>query len=498
MSARNSATSTGPARERNVWAYLVVSSDLQAETLVHQKEWARQQAAERHWDISVFFDGVSTGKDGVRGILEQLLIRLRKTPLAERPSRVLMTRLDRLGRGLGLEAIGALAEITRLGVVIHTRQDGDYHLLRASDSILPTMRIITGAIENEARRDKATAVFKRKRDAGLVAATKRPYGLKLHEGRDVADSDRAAVIIKAFDLAANGFGLGAIGRRIAEFAPAQRFQNGREHKVDWGNSRVSKLLRNRAYRGSIVPVETWDRVQVFRSQAPVTRKSVLNPWPLSGALSCACGRRLIGSGRGRGQRAYRCDTQAVHGRIVTHSARKIEEQFRALLTRLSGSPELVASHAALPPDEDDTLQLQRHANELAKDEHRLVAEKQRIWDLNVRGKLHDNDLQERLDATNAQLNEVQSALAIVRQKQAAASTTMAHRAEAHEILKSAASLWDQASVEQRQQISQAASSALGGLLVGLDGLLTNGKTKTRDMFFSQSRTETQYGGTDVT
>ena len=485
MSALSGAKSIGFARERNVWAYLVVSSDLQAETLAHQKEWARQQAAEKHWDITVTFDGVSTGKDGVRGILEQLLIRLRKTPLAERPSRVLMTRLDRLGRGLGLEAMGALAEITRLGVLIHTRQDGDYNLLRASDSILPTMRIITGAIENEARRDKATAVFKRKRDAGLVAATKRPYGLKLHDGRDVADPERAAVVIKAFDLAANGFGLNAIGRRIAEFAPSQRFQNGREHNVDWINSRVAKMLRNPAYRCSIVPPEIWDRVQAFRSQAPTTRKSSLNPWPLSGALSCACGRRLIGTARGRGQRAYRCDTRVIHGRIVTHSARKIEEQFRGLLTRLSASPELIASYAALPLDENDTQVLLRQAGELAKDELRLRGEKQRIWDLNQRGKLRDDDLQERLDSTNAKLNEVQSRSASIRQKQAVASTTIAYRAEAHQIIKSAVRLWDGASVEQRQQISQAVASALGGLTVGLEGILTVGKPTNRKMFFSE-------------
>ncbi len=43
-----------------------------------------------------------------------------------------MVRLDRLCHGLGLEALAALSEIVQLGVTIHTRQDGNYTLSRAS------------------------------------------------------------------------------------------------------------------------------------------------------------------------------------------------------------------------------------------------------------------------------------------------------------------------------------------------------------------------------
>ena len=77
-------------------------------------------------------------------------MRVRATERIERPQRVLMVRLDRLGRGLGLEALAALSEIVQLGVTIYTCQDGDYTLSRASESLLPLMRIVTGAIENEA------------------------------------------------------------------------------------------------------------------------------------------------------------------------------------------------------------------------------------------------------------------------------------------------------------------------------------------------------------
>jgi DNA invertase Pin-like site-specific DNA recombinase len=85
---------------------------------------------EHGWTITRTFRGVSSGRDGTRGLLETLLAKLRETRPGERPNRVLMTRLDRLGRGLGIEALAAIAEIVRLGVTIHTRQDGDYRLAR--------------------------------------------------------------------------------------------------------------------------------------------------------------------------------------------------------------------------------------------------------------------------------------------------------------------------------------------------------------------------------
>jgi len=258
-------------KKGHVWAYLVVSSEQQVETIDYQRMWAREAAQQHGWSITETFDGVSSGKDGTRALLKRLVARLEATAAYERPERVLMIRLDRLGRGLGLEALAALAQITQLGVTIHTRQDGDYRIARASDSILPLMRIVTGGIENEARRDKALDTYKRRRLNNLTVSNKRPYGIVVVAGRDAPAEPEAKAVRLAFEMAANGFGYSAIGTRLRAIAPPKLYANGRTHDTEWTNDRVRKLLRQRAYRGVVIDEPQWDRVSRLLTHAPDVR-----------------------------------------------------------------------------------------------------------------------------------------------------------------------------------------------------------------------------------
>lgn len=47
-----------------------------------------------------------------------------------------------------VNTLAALAQIIQLGVTIHTRHDGDYKIARASASLLPLMRTVTGGIDS--------------------------------------------------------------------------------------------------------------------------------------------------------------------------------------------------------------------------------------------------------------------------------------------------------------------------------------------------------------
>jgi DNA invertase Pin-like site-specific DNA recombinase len=171
-----------PIALQTAWAYLVVSSTKQAESLEDQERWVHDAAAVNGWLITRTFKGVSTGVAGVRKLLEELLTALTATPKANRPERVMMTRLDRTGRGLGLEAIAALAQLHKAGVTIHTRQDGDVSLTRVTDVFLPVLRVLTAATENESRRDKALAAYDARRKAGKHIGSHAPYGVQLVNG----------------------------------------------------------------------------------------------------------------------------------------------------------------------------------------------------------------------------------------------------------------------------------------------------------------------------
>jgi hypothetical protein len=75
-----------------------------------------------------------------------------------------MIRLDRIGRGGDFSTMAAFHEIHSRGVTIHTRQDGDVSLGRATDMLVPALRLIVAGLENYTRIDKAKAVFKRRRE----------------------------------------------------------------------------------------------------------------------------------------------------------------------------------------------------------------------------------------------------------------------------------------------------------------------------------------------
>jgi DNA invertase Pin-like site-specific DNA recombinase len=167
------------------WFYGVVSAEKQADTLADQARWAEETATAHGWTITRTFSDPSSGKHGVRGLLEEMLAALRATPPKERPKRILLTRIDRLGRGLAIEAIGALAEIRKLGVTLHTRESGDVRLERVADAVDPMFRALAGAFENEGKRDRVNAMYAARDRRGEERGNRAPFGLERKDGRFV-------------------------------------------------------------------------------------------------------------------------------------------------------------------------------------------------------------------------------------------------------------------------------------------------------------------------
>lgn len=242
----------GHHRGAAAWALCAVSSEGQSETLVHQRRWAEEAAAARGWRLTRVIEGVATGKGGPRRIVRELLADLRALDTESRPQKLLMIRADRLGRGSIVESQIVLRDLLNLGVGIFTRDQGDVKLDSAMDELISAATLAVARHENEVRREKALAVYRRKRAAGERIGSKAPYGLHRKNGKDSPDRERAPVVCEAFKLRLEGKGYEAIARRLFAIAPPHQYLNGNSRVVHWTTTRVRLLLTNSAYVGPII------------------------------------------------------------------------------------------------------------------------------------------------------------------------------------------------------------------------------------------------------
>lgn len=447
------------------WSYTVVSSDRQEDSLDFQEQWARDVATAHGWTIQRSFKGVSSGKDGTRKLLLQLLEQLRDLPKPLRPKRILMVRLDRTGRGIGLDALSALAEIHSLGVTVHTREDGDVTITRAADVLKPILRVLTGALENEARSDKSKAGHARRRAAGKHIG-REPFGVVLIDGVATIFEPEAHVVRELFERAADGWGYSRLAQWAATEAPTKRLRDGRDKPMKWAASTVASVLHSPTLRTVGLISESLDRrmrkarAADFRERAPARW-----PWPLRGAVRCTCGRLLSGHTGGVGRWLTRYYFCRAHPRppgttYPAHRADDLEAAFVGILRRLVYEPGLV-----LPPAPNNALDSLSEQEKAAK-KHlaELERRKRRAWELAEAAGIDGKMLRERLDEidddrkrTRVELDRVQLAIDDSAERKSVAALT--------EVIAELAETWHVADVTLQQQIAQAvaALTPVGGL-----------------------------------
>jgi DNA invertase Pin-like site-specific DNA recombinase len=472
-----SAKSKRQTGER-VWAFLAVSSEVQSDTLDHQRRWAEEAAAANGWRVTRFVEGVASGKAGPRRLVRDLLTDLRSLDADARPKRVLMIRADRLGRGSIVESQIVLRDLQQLGVSVFTRDQGDVRLDSAMDELISAATLAVARHENEVRRDKMLSVYKRKRAAGQRIGNKLPYGLVEKNGKDAPDGKRATAVRTAFRMRLAGQGYHLIGQRLSEIAPPQRFKNGRELIVRWTPTRIARLLMNRAYIGPIIDAATFARAQVVADTlgSPERDRDERRtfPWPLSGSLRCYCGRSMSGLACGdadRRIRYYACRASWNHdvtNRLVR--ADRLEEQFLALLVRLKSAPNLIDRYRRKASPESPRTQ-ERSLSEARKQLVEVDRKRDAAWELHVSGKVRPEDVQERLDKLAEQRDEIRARIAMIEERVAIARSVAVRDRDADAMIDKAADLFAKVKEPHQRQIARAVSVLVGGLCVEEDGNL---------------------------
>jgi hypothetical protein len=461
------------------WALLVVSDIGQADTLLDQKSWAQETARANGWDLTEIFEGVSSGKLGVRKHTRNAIEALRALPAADRPARLLTIRLDRLGRGVGAEAIEAFTTLRSLGVVVHTRLDGDVSYNRASDLLMPMVRLMIGGMENEVRRDKAVAKYQDRRvrqrdDPTIAISTKMPYGLRLENGHYAPKPPEDAAVRLAYELKVQGYGCLLIAKRLAVVAPPMTLKDGSEHPQRWTPDRVSRLIKKTSYRGIIVDDETWTRAQ--RPAREVTRPTMRFEYPLGGALRCECGYALVGV-HGPHKSSdfvyYQCRNKELHGRLKHYRGDRLDAQFSEILERLRADDGLIERFLEAGSASDDKAMgslLTVTRTELSRIDDRRRA----IYVAFEDGLLARTDLQWRLDDLERQHDELRERGSQLEAELRARNARKRTADDVRALVVRARELWLEAKIDDRRALAKAVGNAFGGLVVGLDGTLRIG------------------------
>lgn len=456
-----------------VWAFLVVSDPQQADTLVDQEAWAKDAAAKNGWAISRVISGVSSGKLGPRKLTLGMIADLEVLPAEQRPHRILMIRLERLGRGDGLEAMNAFLQLRRLGIVVHTRLDGDVETNRASELLMPVLRFFIGGMENEVRRDKLVALYQRRRDARkndptIAISPKAAYGLRYEDGHLLPREPEADAVRFAYRLKSQGYGCHAIGKRMTMVAPPMVLRNGAVRPQKWTPDRVRRLITNQSYRGTIVDETIWYRAQ--RPAREVSRPVIRREYSLSGALRCECGTALVGT-KGTGKKSstflyYRCNNYLAHdGHMKHYRSDRLEEQFVAILARLSADHELIQQFALEASGHNDLETLCQRLAELDKEHERFDHRRRTLFEALEDGALDRADFQWRLEDLRESEVEIERNINLLKREIAAARAADANTADMRQLLNAAGGIWKSGEIDDRRALAKAVGKALGGLTV---------------------------------
>ncbi|HEY2473705.1 MAG TPA: recombinase family protein [Candidatus Cybelea sp.] len=443
------------------WLLAVVSSDAQAETLDAQERWGRQAAAENGWTIERVFKDVSSGRDGARQLLKTLLGELRALPKSARPARILLVRIDRLGRGDGLEVIATISEIKKLGVGLFTRDDGDVKLARASDALLPAMKSILAGIENENRADRTRGGIARRKAEGKHHGNA-PYGAVLEDGKPVAYEAEAVLVREIFNLRARGWGYDRLAAHAARHARPKLLLGDKTRRLRWGRSTIQRLLWCRTLRGVVVDEEVFDRVQTTKNPDFKSLRKQSWPFPLAHTLRCTCGTLLSGQCSGRENyrtRYYVCRAIARHGFYPHHNADTVEQQFaEQILPRFTALDGLMVEQRI-----GESLKSLRVRQAAAmKRLETLDRRRRRACELAEDGNMSGPQLQVRLDEIDADRKGYEAELASLQVEIERGSAIQSQPMAVKDALRIIERQWATKPVEIRQWTARVLGGEVGG------------------------------------
>lgn len=335
-----------------VWAYCRVSTrkEEQEDSLDTQRDRATAFAREQGLELRVFVEQASAKSITGRPVLSGLMGELENLGARQRPKFLFITALDRMSRDM-VDGMYVGRMLRALKVVLYVYGKGEVRLDTFAERAVFVGESMGGDAENEAKSKRSRDSWERRRREGKPTSNKVPYGLQLQGERDVPIPESAQWVRKAFEWYVQGDGSHVIGKRMAGNAPPHTWLTSRvgddgerirktRSGTRWESLRVSKLLRQRRYRGTIVEPELFDAVEQRITATPKYGSRRKREYPLSGAMRCeGCGRHLHGRATGASsfhiladgtKKVYRREPIRYYACVICNymlNAERLEKQF---------------------------------------------------------------------------------------------------------------------------------------------------------------------------
>jgi len=245
------------------YSYIRMSTDqqLKGDSLRRQKELSERFAADHGLELDTTFNlhdiGVSAfkGLNVERGQLGKF-IQAAAEGLIEKGSYLLIESFDRMSRMTPGTALRLFLEILDYDIVVATMTDGQVYKKDAVDTYALMASIISMSRAHEesvVKRDRLSRSWENKRRrAGSQVMTRQTVAwVEVRPDRSGFDlvADRAEVVRRVFQDAANGIGSDRIARMLnQEGVPAFK-----KPESGWHKSYITKILTNRAVLGEFQP-----------------------------------------------------------------------------------------------------------------------------------------------------------------------------------------------------------------------------------------------------
>ncbi len=469
-----------------LFGYLRVSTLNAAQdiSLEDQERRLRAYAAAKGQEIRLFAERKS-GKDYEnRPIFNAMLSELRALKPKDRPSELIIVKLDRFGRS-SEDAPWLGKQLRQLGVRLVSLDEGSLNADEFGEQAKMAALSIGAMAENAQKSSRMRASYERRRREGKVAANVAPYGLDYMGGRDVEVPETGPFIRRAFEMYVEGKGRDPICRWLRLNAPVQVVRrlnpdgSVRELRKSlvWDINSLSGIIKNPRYRGTVVSEALFDEAQRLREQRIRIPSARTQEFPLSGCLKCEeCGRKLQGASSPNGSKTKRLRYYTCRFcKGIRVNAERVEAAFRLATSQLEADMESVKAWIAGDFDPDRRADASRE-RELASLERRCTPEavesrRKATWAPYYSGAITDSQLRTQLDDLERVNLADKERLAALRAEVGTTRKTARSAAQVSRLLCGFWPAFDRATYDQKRVLARTLSDALGGLAINKEGEL---------------------------